>query len=179
MRLLDVGCGWASLLLHAAQHYGARAVGVTLVRASSASSSARGSPSSGLRTGSRSGCRTTARSTADPFDAVASIEMGEHVGQDNYPVYAAACTRLLRPGGRLLLQQMSAARPISPGGGAFMERYVAPGHVHAPARLHARTSSRRAGLEVRDVHSLREHYVLDGAAVAGHLRGQPGRGGRG
>ena len=96
-----------------------------------------------------------------PFDAIASIEMGEHVGQDNYPVYAAGLHRLLRPQGRLLLQQMSrgaAGVNSAPGGGAFMERYVAPDMYMRP--LGATLSLlETAGLEVVDVHSLREHYV--------------------
>jgi cyclopropane-fatty-acyl-phospholipid synthase len=96
-----------------------------------------------------------------PFDAIASIEMGEHVGQDNYPVYAAGLHKLLLPQGRLLLQQMSrgaAGVNSAPGGGAFMERYVAPDMYMRPlgATLNLLET---AGLEVVDVHSLREHYV--------------------
>ena len=128
LRLLDVGCGWASLVIHAAQHYGVRAVGVTL--------SAR-QRELGLRRVAELGLQDRVeirlqdyREVDDqPFDAVSSIEMGEHVGQHNYPVYAAQLHRLLRPQGRLLLQQMSrgaAGANSAPGGGAFMERYVAP-----------------------------------------------------
>ena len=87
----------------------------------------------------------------EPFDAVASIEMGEHVGEHNYPEYA----------GRLLLQQMSrgaAGLNNAPGGGPFMERYVAPDMYMRP--LGATLGMlETAGLEVVDVHSLREHYV--------------------
>ncbi len=87
--------------------------------------------------------------------------MGEHVGQDNYPVYAAQLHRLLRPQGRLLLQQMSrgaAGANTAPGGGAFMERYVAPDMYMRPLGS-TLNFLEAAGLEVVDVHSLREHYV--------------------
>jgi cyclopropane-fatty-acyl-phospholipid synthase len=97
----------------------------------------------------------------EPFDAVSSIEMGEHVGERNYPTYAAALHRLLRPGGRLLLQQMSrgAAGPNgAPGGGAFIERYVAPDMFMRPLGATIEMLE-QAGHEVVDVHSLREHYV--------------------
>ncbi|WP_404799949.1 class I SAM-dependent methyltransferase [Actinoalloteichus fjordicus] len=98
------------------------------------------------------------RELADqPYDSVASIEMGEHVGEDQYPVYVTTLHRLLRPGGRLLLRQMSRGAN-APGGGAFIESYITPD-------MHIRPSGstigllERAGLEVRDVESLRKHYV--------------------
>ena len=60
-------------------------------------------------------------------DAVRSIEMGEHVGEQLYPAYvASSSTRALRPGGKLLLQQMSRRADAAPGGGAFIESYIAP-----------------------------------------------------
>ncbi len=131
------------------------------LRASSARSASHGSRRSGSATGSRSGIRTTGRSPDQPFDAVASIEMGEHVGQDNYPVYAAQLHRLLLPHGRLLLQQMSrgaAGNNTAPGGGAFMESYVAPDMYMRPLGS-TLNFLEEAGFEAVDVHSLREHYV--------------------
>ncbi len=160
MRLLDVGCGWASLLVHAVQHYGVTAVGVTLSEQQRAYGMAR---VEALGLADRVEIRLQDyREIADgPFDAVASIEMGEHVGEHNYPEYAARLHRLLVPQGRLLLQQMSrgaAGVNSAPGGGAFMERYVAPDMFMRP--LGATLSLlEAAGLEVVDVHSLREHYV--------------------
>jgi cyclopropane-fatty-acyl-phospholipid synthase len=165
MRLLDVGCGWAALLIHAAQHYGVSAVGVTLSAEQRAL---------GLRRVAELGLTdrieirlqdyrelTTGTSGDGPFHAVSSIEMGEHVGQDNYPVYAAQLHRLLHPQGRLLLQQMSRGASggnSAPGGGAFMESYVAPDMYMRPLGS-TLNFLEEAGLEVADVHSLREHYV--------------------
>ncbi len=165
MRLLDVGCGWASLLVHAAQHYGVTAIGVTLSAQQRAYGLARVEE---LGLADRVEIRLqdyrsigNDSSTAQPFDAVASIEMGEHVGEQNYPVYARRLHRLLVPKGRLLLQQMSrgaAGADAAPGGGAFMERYVAP-DMHMRPLGSTLDLLEAAGLEVVDVHALREHYV--------------------
>ena len=161
MRLLDVGCGWASLLVHAAQHYGVRATGVTLSAQQRAYGLAR---VAALGLDDRVEIRLQDyREIADePYDAVASIEMGEHVGEHNYPEYAAQLRRLVVPQGRLLLQQMSrgaAGVNNAPGGGPFMERYVAP-DMHMRPLGATLSLLETAGLEVVDVHSLREHYVL-------------------
>jgi cyclopropane-fatty-acyl-phospholipid synthase len=83
--------------------------------------------------------------------------MGEHVGEANYPAYAATLRRLLRPGGRLLLQQMSRGA-VAPGGGAFIESYIAPDMTMRPLSATLGHLS-EAGLEVRDVEAIREHYV--------------------
>ncbi|MGW4485597.1 class I SAM-dependent methyltransferase [Amycolatopsis sp. NPDC004368] len=159
LRLLDVGCGWGSLLVHAAKHHGVHAVGVTLsaqqvqhVRARLKQHDLED------RVEVR---RQDYRELADaPFDAVASVEMGEHVGEENYPTYAATLFRMLHPAGRLVLQQMSRGRAgdTAPGGGPFIERYIAPDMTMRPLSRtlgHLET----AGFEIRDVHALREHYV--------------------
>jgi cyclopropane-fatty-acyl-phospholipid synthase len=164
MRFLDVGCGWAALLIHAAQHYGVTAVGVTLSAQQRAFGQARVAElglSDRIEIRLQDYREIGADSGDQPFDAVASIEMGEHVGEHNYPVYAAQLHRLLRPQGRLLLQQMSrgaAGANTAPGGGDFMERYVAP-DMHMRPLGATLNLLEAAGLEVADVHSLREHYV--------------------
>lgn len=160
MRLLDVGCGWASLLVHAAKHYGVHAVGVTLSARQREYGIAR-VRAAGLDDRVEIRLQDYREIPDQPFDAISSIEMGEHVGQHNYPVYAARLHDLLRPHGRLLLQQMSrgaAGENNAPGGGAFMESYVAPDMYMRPV---GETIGflERAGHEVADVHSLREHYV--------------------
>jgi cyclopropane-fatty-acyl-phospholipid synthase len=157
MRLLDVGCGWGSLILHAAEHYGVRATGVTLSN-QQREFVAKRIAERGL--GDRVEVRQQDyRDVDEPgFDAVASIEMGEHVGQDQYPVYAATLYRQLRPGGRLLLQQMSRRRDAAPGGGAFIENYIAP-DMHMRPLPETLGFLVDAGFELRDVEALREHYV--------------------
>ncbi|SFB38392.1 cyclopropane-fatty-acyl-phospholipid synthase [Amycolatopsis marina] len=156
MRLLDVGCGWGALLVHAAKHHGVHAVGVTLSAEQAQHVRARVAT---LDLDDRVEVRRQDyRDLRDqPFDAVASVEMGEHVGEENYPDYAATLLRMLRPGGRALLQQMSRGT-VAPGGGAFIERYIAPDMTMRPL---SRTAQHLegAGFELRDVHALREHYV--------------------
>ncbi len=160
-RLLDVGCGWGSLSLHAAEHYGVRVTAVTLSREQQAFTSRRAADE-GLA--DRVDIRLQDyRDVSDgPFDAVVSLEMGEHVGQANYPVYAAQLFRQLKPEGRLVLQQMSRTG-THPGGGAFIESYIAPDmHMRPVGQTVDLLES--AGFEVRDVHALREHYVRTVAA---------------
>jgi cyclopropane-fatty-acyl-phospholipid synthase len=94
----------------------------------------------------------------DAFDAVGSIEMGEHVGEGNYPAYVEVLRRSVRPGGRVLVQQMS-RRGRWPGGGPFIESFIAP-DMHMRPVGETVGHLERGGLEVRDVHGLREHYVL-------------------
>ncbi len=101
MRLLDVGCGWGSMLLHAAEHHGVRAVGVTLSQ-----------PQADLarkRVAERGlGDRVEVRHadfrdvTDGPYDAISSIGMFEHVGLSELDAYFTRCRSLLRPEGRLL-----------------------------------------------------------------------------
>ena len=158
MRLLDVGCGWGSLILHAAEHYGVSATGVTL--------SAQQWEFARKRIAERGLADRVSVTLGDyrdlqiatPFDAVASIEMGEHVGEQNYPRYAATLYRALAPGSRLLLQQMSRRRGAAPGGGAFIEAYIAPD-------MHMRPTSEtigfleRANFDVIGLQNLRSHYA--------------------
>jgi cyclopropane-fatty-acyl-phospholipid synthase len=157
MRLLDVGCGWGSLSLHAAEHYGVRVLGVTL--------SGQQHEFIGKRLAERGlddlvevRVQDYRELSEPPFDAVSSIEMGEHVGEHNYPTYAATLFAHLVPTGRLLLQQMSRRPDAAPGGGAFIESYIAP-DMHMRPLSETLGLLERAGFEIRDVQALREHYV--------------------
>jgi cyclopropane-fatty-acyl-phospholipid synthase len=155
MRLLDIGCGWGSLSLHAAKHYGVAVTGVTLSREQLAFGTAR-ADEIGVDVDLR---LQDYREVDDgPYDAVASIEMGEHVGADGYPGFVGGIHRLLRPGGRVLIQQMSRRAGTPPGGGPFIETYIAPDMHMRPVGATVGLIE-EAGLEVRDVHALREHYV--------------------
>ncbi len=156
--LLDVGCGWGSMSLHAAEHFGAKVVGVTIAAEQKKFIDAR-IAERGLQD------RVEIRlqdyrevPERDHFDAVSSIEMGEHVGEKNYPTYAEVLRRSVKPGGRVLVQQMSRAGTW-PGGGPFIESFIAPDMYMRPVGETVGYLE-RSGLEVRDVHALREHYVL-------------------
>ena len=166
MRFLDVGCGWGSLSLHAAQHYGAQVTGVTIAAEQKKFIDQR-IRERGLEHLVEIRLQDYREVRETGFDAVASIEMGEHVGEQNYGTYAQVLHDAVRPGGRVLIQQMSRAggRNGHPGGGPFIESFIAP-DMHMRPVGETVAYLERGGLEVRDVHALREHYVL---TVAGWM----------
>ena len=162
MHLLDVGCGWGSLVLHAAQRYGVRATGITL--------SAQQRDFTVTRAAERGLTESVEVRLQDyrdfgnlptsqaAFDAVASIEMGEHVGERFYPRYVGILHGALKQGGRLLLQQMSRRADSAPGGGAFIEAYIAP-DMHMRPLWQTLRYLQGAGFEIRSVGAMREHYA--------------------
>ncbi len=154
-RHLDIGCGWGSLSLHAAEKFGAQVVGVTISSEQKAFIDER-IRERGLADRVEIRLQDYREVPDGPFDTVSSIEMGEHVGQRNYPTFTRQIERLLRPGGRALIQQMS--RTTRPGGGPFIEAFIAP-DMHMRPVGETVDLIEQAGLEVRDVHALREHYV--------------------
>ncbi|PSL04813.1 cyclopropane-fatty-acyl-phospholipid synthase [Haloactinopolyspora alba] len=161
-RLLDVGCGWGSLVLHAAREYGARVVGVT-VSTEQAEYAKRRIADSGLAELAEVRSDDWRDVDDGPFDAVASVGMAEHLGAAQWPEYADRLYELLRPGGRLLNHQIvrngrgRRATQVR-GDRTFIDAYVFPDGELLPIgnvvhRLEA------GGFEVRDVHALREHYA--------------------
>jgi cyclopropane-fatty-acyl-phospholipid synthase len=155
-RLLDVGCGWGSMSLYAAEHLGAQVTGVTISAEQKAFADQR-IRERGLEGRVEIRLQDYRAVRDDGFDAVVSLEMGEHVGRRNYPTYARVLHDAVRPGGRVLVQQMS-RRGRHPGGGPFIESFIAPDmHMRPVGETVALLED--AGLEVRDVHALREHYV--------------------
>ncbi|MFF4408184.1 class I SAM-dependent methyltransferase [Streptomyces sp. NPDC001262] len=160
-RLLDVGCGWGSMVLHAAREYGVSAVGITLSEEQAAYARKRVAEA-GLTDRVEIRVQDYREISDGPFDAVSSIGMAEHVGSTQYAAYAADLYALLKPGGRLLNHQI-ARRPLHDEEAyqvdEFIDRYVFPDGELAPV---GRTVAQleEAGFEVRDVEALREHYAL-------------------
>lgn len=156
MRLLDVGCGWGALAIHAAAEFGAQVVGVTISREQKAFIDKRVAE---LGLGHLVEIRLQDyRDVPDgPFDAVTSLEMGEHVGQGNYPVYARVLHQNAKPGAKVLVQQMSRSGKY-PGGGPFIESFIAPDMTMRPV-VETVALLEASGLQVSDVQPLREHYV--------------------
>ncbi|SOD76910.1 cyclopropane-fatty-acyl-phospholipid synthase [Streptomyces sp. 1222.2] len=169
-RLLDVGCGWGSMALHAAREYGVHVVGVTLSQ-EQATYARKRVADAGLT--DRVEIRVQDyRDVGDgPYDAISSIGMAEHVGAEKYLEYAENLYRLLAPGGRLLNHQIS-RRPQPDENtyslDGFIDAYVFPDGELAPVGTTV-TQLERAGFEVRDVESLREHYALTLRAWVGRL----------
>jgi cyclopropane-fatty-acyl-phospholipid synthase len=166
MRLLDVGCGWGSLSLHAAVYYGAQVVGLTLSREQKFYIDAVRTER-GLKDRVEIRVQDYRALTDGPFDAVASIEMGEHVGESNYPTYADTLHKSVRPGGRVLVQQMS-RRGNHPGGGPFIESFIAPDmHMRPVGETVALLED--SGLTMISVEAMREHYVRTADAWIANL----------
>ena len=169
MRLLDVGCGWGGMVLHAAKRHGVRAVGVTLSHAQHELARKRVAEA-GLE--DRVEIRLQDYRDVDdgPYDAISSIGMFEHVGIEMLKEYFTCLLSLLRPNGRLLNHGIS--RPDGEGGfdrGSFIDHYVFPdGALHEVGRVVAAMED--LGFEVRDVHSMREHYARTLRAWVDNLR---------
>jgi cyclopropane-fatty-acyl-phospholipid synthase len=160
MRLLDVGCGWGEMAIHAARHYGVHVVAVTLSRAQVKRARER-AKAAGVADQVELRLQDYRDITDGPFDAISSIGMFEHVGQAQLRRYFRTLFALLRPGGRLLNHGIarppgSAAR-IDPDG--FIGRYIFPdGELVEVGEVIS--TMQRAGFEVRDAENLREHYAL-------------------
>jgi len=156
MRLLDIGCGWGSLMHHAAAHYGVKVTGVTL--SAQQAQYARQRIASAALDGSAEIRLTDYRDIDDgPYDAIGVIEMGEHVGAAEYPAFAARLAGLLRPGARLLIQQMSRDAG-APDGGPFIASYIAPDMYMRPLPQ-TLALLQDTGLEIVSAEGMREHYI--------------------
>jgi len=158
MRMLDVGCGWGGMVLHAAREHGVHAVGVT-ISAAQAELARKRVAEAGLSELVEIRLQDYREVGDGPFDAISSIGMAEHVGQAQLQAYATHMYELLAPGGRLLNHAISRRPgPVMDPKRSFLVRYVFPdGELHPLATTV--DTLEQAGLEVRDVESLREHYA--------------------
>jgi cyclopropane-fatty-acyl-phospholipid synthase len=157
-RFLDVGCGWGALVLHAAQRYGVRAVGITLSEPQADYARVRVAEA-----GIADRCEIRVADYREleegPFDKIASVGMVEHVGAARLGDYARTLRTLLRPGGLLLNHGITRASPRCWDDKSFISRFVFPDGELESLGTTVRTLE-LAGLEVRDIESLREHYSL-------------------
>lgn len=159
-RLLDIGCGWGGLVIYAAQHYGVDATGITLSQPQADLANARIAEA-----GVSDRCRVLVRDYREVdepggYDALASVGMFEHVGEKMLPTYFSRAWDLLKPGGVFLNHGITRRFDTpSHSGRSFSDVYVFPDGELTPisASLHA---AEETGFEVRDVESLREHYML-------------------
>ncbi|HEY7159264.1 MAG TPA: cyclopropane-fatty-acyl-phospholipid synthase family protein [Gemmataceae bacterium] len=157
-RLLDLGCGWGGLVMYAAEHYGVQARGVTL-----SGQQAEWAQERIRQLGLQDRCRVEQldyREAAGTYDKLATICMVEHVGGKLLPAFFRHAYSLLKPGGLFLNQGIVVSgwqRKVL--GQPFSKRYVFPDAELKPIHLTIK-SAEEAGLEVRDVESLREHYAM-------------------
>lgn len=157
-RLLDVGCGWGSMAIHAATHHDVDVVGVTISTEQAAYAQQR-VVDLGLADRIDIRVQDYREITDGPFDAISSIGMAEHVGEKRMGEYFERLHALLRPGGRLLNHAISSVGGSKLGRRSFVYRYVFPDGELLDIADTTRFME-RAGFEVRDVENLREHYAM-------------------
>ncbi len=155
-RLLDVGCGWGSMAIHAARYHGARVVGVALSR-EQVDEASRRVTAAGLDGPVEIRMQDYRDLRGERFDAISSIGMFEHVGSRRMTQYFETLHELLTPTGRLLNHAISTPRGSTLGRRSFVGRYVFPDGELLDVSEVVR-AMQRTGFEVRDVESLREHY---------------------
>jgi cyclopropane-fatty-acyl-phospholipid synthase len=155
-RLLDVGCGWGSMAMHAARHHQAQVVGVALSREQVDAARIRVAEA-GLADRIEIRLQDYRDLRGEQFDAISSIGMFEHVGTSRMACYFETLRELLTPTGRLLNHAISKPGGSVLGRRTFVGRYVFPdGELLDVAQVIL--AMQRSGFEVRDVESLREHY---------------------
>jgi cyclopropane-fatty-acyl-phospholipid synthase len=160
MRLLDVGCGWGGMVLHAVKNYGVTAIGVTLSE-QQARWGQDAIDDAGL--GDRAQIRfSDYRDVPETgFDAVSSIGLTEHIGRENYPSYFSFLAGKIKPEGRMLNHTITRPNDAEPSHyrTSFINRYVFPdGELSGPG--HIMSAMNDAGFEIRHEENLREHYAL-------------------
>jgi cyclopropane-fatty-acyl-phospholipid synthase len=158
MRLLDVGCGWGSMAMHAAREHGARVVGIT-ISSEQAELARRRVADAGLDGSVEIRLQDYRDVRGEQFDAISSVGMFEHVGKRRMADYFSTLRALLTPQGRLLNHAISSVGGSKIGSRSFIYRYVFPdGELIDVGEV--ALAMEAAGFEVRDVESLREHYAL-------------------
>ncbi|MGH9127262.1 MAG: class I SAM-dependent methyltransferase [Acidimicrobiales bacterium] len=160
MRMLDVGCGWGGMAMHAAANYQVAAVGITVSQQQYDLARKRVAEA-GLSdwVEIRLQDYRDVGSGGERFDAISSIGMFEHVGKEMMAAYFSVLSGVLVPGGRLLNHAISTPEGASFDRRSFTARYVFPdGELEDVADVVS--SMELVGIEVRDVESLREHYAL-------------------
>lgn len=158
MKLLDVGCGWGTLVLHAAKEYGVKAVGVTLSK-NQVNYARQRVAQAGLEERVDIRLQDYREVKDGDFDAISSVGMSEHVGDSKLEAYFAQLHSQIKVGGRLLNHCIT--RPHSElraRTGAFIDRYIFPdGELTAPSRV--TQALHNSGFELRHSENLREHYA--------------------
>ncbi len=157
LRLLDVGCGWGSMAIHAASRHGASVVGVTISEAQAELARKRVAEA-GVSDRVDIRLLDYRDLSGETFDAISSVGMFEHVGKPRIGEYFETLHGLLEPGGRMLNHAISSIGGSKLGRRSFMGRYVFPdGELIDVGEV--ALAMERAGMEIRDVESLREHYA--------------------
>ncbi|GMQ97693.1 MAG: cyclopropane-fatty-acyl-phospholipid synthase family protein [Acidimicrobiia bacterium] len=161
LRLLDIGCGWGGMALHAAEHHGVEVVGVNISQ-NQVDLARKRVAEAGLTDRIDIRLQDYRDVNDRPFDAISSIGMFEHVGLARLGTYFDQVAQLLAPGGRIVnhaISRTSTAQRERLHRAGFIDRYVFPdGELHEVGTVVSALQDR--GLEVRHMENLREHYAL-------------------
>lgn len=157
MRLLDVGCGWGSMAIHAAREHDAEAVGITISQ-EQADEARKRVVAAGVQSQVEIRLQDYRDVKGEQFDVISSVGMFEHVGSERMAKYFSVLRDALRPGGRLLNHAISSIGGSKLPSRSFVYRYVFPDGELIDVGDVA-LAMEGAGFEVRDVESLREHYA--------------------
>ena len=160
-RFLDIGCGWGALAIHAAQHYGVQAHGITLSQRQLELARQRVA-----QAGLSDRVTLELRDYHDlpgesVYDKVASVGMFDHVGLKNLPTYFATVHRVLKPSGLFLNHGIThdVEGWEKTSSTDFINRYVFPdGQLDTVSNI--QRGMERARFEIADVEALRPHYAL-------------------
>ncbi len=155
---LDIGCGWGSLVLHAASQYGAAAYGITLSKEQAAIAASRISHAQ-LENKCTVELRDYRKMPDLPtrFDKIASVGMFEHVGLKNLRDYFTIALRMLSPDGTFLNHGIARSATCPLAKDSFIDKYVFPdGELVTLGQVLEMAEA--VGFEVRDVDNLRTHY---------------------
>jgi cyclopropane-fatty-acyl-phospholipid synthase len=156
-RVLDVGCGWGSWVIHAAQRYGVHATGITLSEPQAEGARKR-AQEAGVADRVEIRVMDYRELRGEHYDAIASIGMVEHVGESQIDEYAATLAGLLEPGGRLLNHGIARLRHGEPKAGPFTQRFIFPDGE--PLQLsRVQLALERNGFETRHVEGFRMDYA--------------------
>jgi cyclopropane-fatty-acyl-phospholipid synthase len=169
MTLLDVGCGWGGMVLHAAKHYGVRVLGVTL-SAKQAEFGQKAIADAGLTDLAEIRHQDYRDAPEQQFDAISSIGLTEHIGRAQLPAYFRSLYDRLVPGGRLLNHCITRPNNLEPAmrEKQFINRYIFPdGELEGPG--HIISVMHDQGFEVRHEENLREHYAMTLTAWSDNL----------
>ncbi len=156
-RVLDVGCGWGSFAIHAAANHGVEVVGITLSE-QQAELARRRVAEAGVAERVDIRVLDYRELAGERFDAIASIGMVEHVGEEQIDIYAQRLANLLRPGGALLNHGIARLRHSDPPAGPFSERYVFPDAEPLPLSR-VLLALERAGFVTEHVEGFADDYV--------------------
>jgi cyclopropane fatty-acyl-phospholipid synthase-like methyltransferase len=169
--MLDIGCGWGTLAMHAAKNYGAKATGVTISKNQTAFGNGRISKA-GLSERAHIECQDYRDIPSQKFDRISSLEMVEHVGVKNFPKFCRLVYDRLKDDGLFLLQwtglrrggalgvPVIGLRPEDLIWGLFMAKYIFPGADASLPLSDVVKGLEKAGFEIHSAENVSIHYSI-------------------